>query len=318
MKPENFSILFGMTSPESLAKYFGFGYPGNDKMSTIITLYIEMMSILLVVVLMITFTIIYMVVRFHGVKNRFPMPFSAEAEVLLDIFFAVISTLVITYFLILSLGFLFQVEYDENFLDIAFDVYIIGHQWYWSYVLDTELGSDILTNFFDPNYVFPALQFDSYMSQEQESDLTRLLKVDNNLVLPSGYHIRLYVTSHDVIHSWSVPQLGVKLDAIPGCFTQCILYASSEGVYYGQCSELCGINHAFMPICVQIVDEFHFMDWLLLSMGALLAQHIAYVFDVEFTNLMKQCRSIKDFENLGGLDSLVFSTWWLSYLNTIR
>jgi len=320
MKPENFSILFGLTSPESLAEYFGFGYPGNDKMLSIITLYIEMTSILFGIVLVITFTIIYMVICFHGVNNRFPIPFSAQAEVILEIFFAVIPTLVITYLLIPALRFLFLAEYDENCLDTAFNVSIIGHQWYWSYVVDTKFGSDILVNFFDPNYVFPALQFDSYMSRSQESDVTRLLKVENTLVLPRGYHIRLYVTSHDVIHSWSVPQLGMKVDAIPGCLTSCILYASSEGVYYGQCSELCGINHAFMPICVQIMDETHFMDWLLLAMGFMLVQDITNVlFEGEtMKELMKQCTSTKDFENLGGLDSLVFYTMWLSHLNTIR
>jgi len=317
MKPENFSILFGLKSPESLAEYFGFGYPGNDKMLSIITLYIEMMSILLGIVLVITFTIIYMVVRFHGVKNRLPIPFRAEAEVLLDIFFAVMPTLVITYLLIPALGFLSQVEYDENFLDTLFNVSIIGHQWYWSYELDTKLGSDILVNFFDPNFVFPALQFDSYMSQE--SDVSRLLEVDKSLVLPSGYHICLYVTSHDVIHSWSVPQLGVKVDAIPGQLTQCTLYASSAGVYYGQCSELCGVNHAFIPICVEVVDDFYFMNWLFLSMRCILAQYITNVFDVEVRNLMEQCRTEKDFKRIKslGLD-LVFSTMWVSYLNTIR
>jgi len=296
MNPKNFSILFGMTSPNSLTEYFGFGYPGNDKMLSIITLYIEMMSILLGIVLVITFTIIYMVVRFNGVKNRLPMPFSAEAEVLLDIFFAVIPTLVITYLLIPALGFLSQVEYDENFLDTLFNVYIIGHQWYWSYELDTKLGSDILVNFFDPNFVFPALQFDSYMSQE--SDVSRLLEVDKSLVLPSGYHICLYVTSHDVIHSWSVPQLGVKVDAIPGRLMQCILYASSEGVYYGQCSELCGINHAFMPICVEIVNNSQFLDWLLLSMDSTLVQDMTTSFDGygEMKELTKEPSSSEDSE----------------------
>jgi hypothetical protein len=101
---------------------------------------------------------------------------------------------------------------------------------------------------------------------DQDASINRLLSVDKCLVLPSGYNIGFYITSHDVIHSWAIPQLGIKVDAIPGRLMKFILYASVEGVYYGQCSELCGINHAFMPICVEIVKSSYFIDWLFLSL----------------------------------------------------
>jgi len=90
----------------------------------------------------------------------------------------------------------------------------------------------------------------------------RLLEVDNRLVLPILTHIRVLVTSVDVIHSWSVPSLGVKLDAIPGRLNQTDLYIKRVGVFYGQCSELCGVNHAFMPIVVQSVEYSDFIDWV--------------------------------------------------------
>jgi len=98
-----------------------------------------------------------------------------------------------------------------------------------------------------------------------EADLTegglRLLEVDNRLLLPVRTHIRLLVTSADVIHSWAVPSLGIKVDAVPGRLNQTGLYIKREGVFYGQCSELCGVNHGFMPIVVEAVDYTVFAKW---------------------------------------------------------
>jgi len=294
---ESHNLFLGFFSPWSLTEYFGFGLPGNDKMFSIIILYIEMMSLLLGIVLVITSVLLYMIYRFNGMKNRYAIHFSSNAEALLDTFFAIIPTLLITYLLLPALGFLFQVEYDENFLETLFNVYIIGHQWYWSYELDTKLGSDILVDFFDPNFVFPSLQFDSYLAQE--NDVNRLLDVDKSLVLPSGYNICLYVTSHDVIHAWSVPQLGVKVDAIPGRLMKYILYASIEGVYYGQCSELCGVNHAFMPICVEIVKGSYFIDWLFLSLDCNFVQQLDDHFYDQGENLDESFMSSLFFKDFG-------------------
>jgi heme/copper-type cytochrome/quinol oxidase subunit 2 len=279
----------------SLTNYFGFGIPGNEKMLSIVILYVEMMSILLAIAMTIFIIIIYTVFYFHGFRNRFPFHFSNKVESMLDIIFALIPTVIVTYILIPALGFLFQIEYDESYLETLFDVYVVGHQWYWTYEIDTKLGNSVLVNFFDPSFTFPVLQFDSYMSQE--TDVNRLLSVDKSLVLPSGYNICLYITSNDVIHSWSVPKLGIKLDAIPGRMMKCILYASVEGVYYGQCSELCGVNHAFMPICVEVVKGSYFIDWLFLSLDVLLTQEI----DNEFLNCFGNC-SKQEFRTLFGLD----------------
>jgi len=111
--------------------------------------------------------------------------------------------------------------------------------------------------------ISPSVKFDSYMVNE--ADLVegglRLLEVDNRLLLPVRTHIRLLVTSADVIHSWAVPSLGIKVDAIPGRLNQTGLYIKREGVFYGQCSELCGINHGFMPIVVEAVDYTVFAKW---------------------------------------------------------
>nr|YP_009700459.1 cytochrome c oxidase subunit II [Xenopus allofraseri]QEQ13530.1 cytochrome c oxidase subunit II [Xenopus allofraseri] len=123
----------------------------------------------------------------------------------------------------------------------------IGHQWYWSYEY---------TNYED-------LSFDSYMIPT--NDLTpgqfRLLEVDNRMVVPMESPTRLLVTAEDVLHSWAVPSLGVKTDAIPGRLNQTSFIATRPGVFYGQCSEICGANHSFMPIVVEAVPLADFESW---------------------------------------------------------
>nr|YP_009742274.1 cytochrome c oxidase subunit II [Polinices sagamiensis]QID90356.1 cytochrome c oxidase subunit II [Polinices sagamiensis] len=124
----------------------------------------------------------------------------------------------------------------------------IGHQWYWSYEY-----SDFLN-----------IEFDSYMipTNELESGDFRLLEVDHRIVLPTQTDIRVLVTSADVIHSWTVPALGVKADAIPGRLNQLSFYIKYPGVFYGQCSEICGANHSFMPIVVEAIPLENFMEWV--------------------------------------------------------
>lgn len=135
---------------------------------------------------------------------------------------------------------------------------VIGHQWYWSYEYG-EIAEDntLLT---DPMTQKPK-NFDSYMISEDNLEsmtsnvedyrVLRLLEVDNRLILPWNEHIRVLITSTDVLHSWAVPSLGVKMDACPGRLNQISLFINRPGVFYGQCSEICGINHAFMPICIE-------------------------------------------------------------------
>jgi cytochrome c oxidase subunit 2 len=124
----------------------------------------------------------------------------------------------------------------------------IGHQWYWRYEY-----SD-----------FNDIEFDAYIVPE--ADLApgdyRLLEVDNRTVLPINTEIRLLVTAADVIHSWTIPSLGVKADAIPGRLNQMNIISSRPGVFYGQCSEICGANHSFMPIAVEFLPPNIFLDWL--------------------------------------------------------
>ncbi len=100
-----------------------------------------------------------------------------------------------------------------------------------------------------------SIQFDSYMVPEDDLQVGdfRLLEVDNRVIVPVDTHVRVVITAADVLHSWAVPSLGVKLDAVPGRLNQTSFLANREGVFYGQCSEICGVNHAFMPIVVEAV-----------------------------------------------------------------
>ncbi|YP_009266389.1 cytochrome c oxidase subunit II (mitochondrion) [Littorina saxatilis] len=132
--------------------------------------------------------------------------------------------------------------------DCSLTVKSIGHQWYWSYEY-----SDFLN-----------IEFDSYMipTNELESGDFRLLEVDHRVVLPTQTDVRVLVTSADVIHSWTVPSLGIKADAVPGRLNQLSFYIKYPGVFYGQCSEICGANHSFMPIVVEAVPLKNFMQWV--------------------------------------------------------
>jgi len=141
----------------------------------------------------------------------------------------------------------------DEVIDPAITIKVVGHQWYWSYEYSdyaTQDGSSIV--------------FDSYMVPEEDLELgdLRLLEVDNRVVVPSHTHVRMIVTSADVIHSWAVPSLGVKVDAIPGRLNQLSFLANREGVFYGQCSEICGLQHAFMPIAVEVTDIENYCSYI--------------------------------------------------------
>jgi cytochrome c oxidase subunit II len=141
----------------------------------------------------------------------------------------------------------------DEVTDPNLTVFVEGHQWYWSYQYPDFLNSD---NEF--------LEFDSYLVPESDlqDGALRLLEVDNRVILPELTHTRFIVTAADVIHAWAVPALGLKCDAYPGRLNQVSVLANREGVFYGQCSEICGILHSSMPIVVQSVSLEKFLTWL--------------------------------------------------------
>ena len=135
----------------------------------------------------------------------------------------------------------------------------VGHQWYWSYEYSEHINEDGEFINFD-SYMIPTEDLGA--NSAKKGGHLSLLEVDNRVVLPVETHIRVVITSADVLHCWAVPSLGVKLDACPGRLNQTSMYIKRPGVFYGQCSEICGVNHGFMPIVVNAVSREAYADWI--------------------------------------------------------
>jgi len=142
---------------------------------------------------------------------------------------------------------------DES-IDRSITIKVLGHQWYWSYEY-TDFWSLRKLN---------QIEFDSYIihSNELESIIFRLLDVDNRTIVPYNIHIRILISSADVLHAWTVPSLGVKADAIPGRLNQVKFIRQRPGIFFGQCSEICGANHSFIPIVIEIINMNYFLNWI--------------------------------------------------------
>nr|YP_025952.1 cytochrome c oxidase subunit II [Strigops habroptila]AAP47796.1 cytochrome c oxidase subunit II [Strigops habroptila]USH57933.1 cytochrome c oxidase subunit II [Strigops habroptila]USH57946.1 cytochrome c oxidase subunit II [Strigops habroptila]USH57959.1 cytochrome c oxidase subunit II [Strigops habroptila]USH57972.1 cytochrome c oxidase subunit II [Strigops habroptila] len=161
-----------------------------------------------------------------------------------ELIWTILPAIVLILLALPSLQILYMMdEIDEPDLTLK----AIGHQWYWSYEY---------TDFKD-------LSFDSYMIPTTDLPLGhfRLLEADHRVVIPMESSIRIIITADDVLHSWTVPTLGVKTDAIPGRLNQTSFIATRPGIFYGQCSEICGANHSFMPIVVESTPLIHFENW---------------------------------------------------------
>jgi len=163
----------------------------------------------------------------------------------LELFWTVLPTLILTFIGFPSIRLLYLL--DEVYKP-TMTIKTIAHQWYWSYEY-----SD-----------FNKFEFDSFIipSQEIKNFNSRLIETDNRIIIPQNMQIRNLISSADVLHSWTIPSLGVKLDAVPGRLNQTNFYPSSIGITYGQCSEICGANHRFMPISIEIRNTKNFLSWV--------------------------------------------------------
>lgn len=182
--------------------------------------------------------------HFHHTKQ--PIPEKIVHGTAIEIAWTVTPSLILILIAVPSFALLYSME---EVVDPALTFKAIGHQWYWSYEY-----SD-----------YPeTIAFDSYMIPEEDLEVgqLRLLEVDNRVVLPVDTHIRVIITAADVLHSWAVPSLGVKCDAVPGRLNQVSTFIQREGVFYGQCSEICGTNHGFMPIVVEAVSLDNYITWI--------------------------------------------------------
>ena len=189
------------------------------------------------------------VTQFDENINVFSQKFNHNS--ILEIIWTLIPAVILIIIAVPSFGLLYSLD---ELIEPQLTLKIVGHQWYWSY----EFADYSILN------GSSTLNFDSYMTNKE--DLTtgsfRLLETDNRVFLPIKTHVRLLITSADVLHSWCIPSFGVKMDACPGRLSQVSLFIKRPGVFYGQCSEICGINHGFMPIVVQTVSPNLFTSWI--------------------------------------------------------
>nr|QXM16924.1 cytochrome c oxidase subunit 2 [Neoneuromus indistinctus]QXM16976.1 cytochrome c oxidase subunit 2 [Neoneuromus latratus] len=196
----------------------------------------------LLILIMITMLVGYLMVTL--LFNKFTNRLLLEGQTI-EIIWTILPAITLIFIALPSLQLLYLLD---EISDPAITFKAIGHQWYWSYEY-----SDFMNN-----------EFDSYMipMNEMTADSFRLLDVDNRIVLPMLSQIRVLVTATDVLHSWAVPSLGVKIDATPGRLNQTSFFINRPGLFYGQCSEICGANHSFMPIVIESVSSNSFINWI--------------------------------------------------------
>nr|QTF74906.1 cytochrome c oxidase subunit II [Colasposoma dauricum] len=176
--------------------------------------------------------------------NKFTYRYLLEGQTI-EIIWTILPAIILIFIAIPSLRLVYILDEMNNPM---ISIKTIGHQWYWTYEY-----SD-----------FNNIEFDSYMipNNEQNSTSFRLLDVDNRMVIPFNSQIRILVTATDVIHSWTIPSMGLKIDATPGRLNQVNLISSRTGLFFGQCSEICGANHSFMPIVLESVSPKYFIKWI--------------------------------------------------------
>ena len=250
-----FYAIIQIINPSNLNPHipqlYGFQYPATPVMEGIINLHHDVffycVIVLTFVIWMLSRTIMIYSEKFQG---RTLVASRNTHGTVIEIIWTLTPALILLFIAVPSFALLYAI--DEP-VDPAITIKAIGHQWYWTYEYtdyQTESGEPIV--------------FDSYMIPD--SDLGpkdfRLLEVDNRVVLPTNTHIRVLVAAADVLHSWAVPALGVKLDAVPGRLNQFTMYIKKPGIFYGQCSEICGVNHGFMPICVEAVSLEKYIGWI--------------------------------------------------------
>nr|YP_009142295.1 cytochrome c oxidase subunit II [Sclerotia substriata]AKG95424.1 cytochrome c oxidase subunit II [Sclerotia substriata] len=196
----------------------------------------------MMILVMITLIVLYIMVSM--MMNKYINRLLLEGQ-MIELMWTIAPAVTLIFIALPSLQLLYLL--DEINLPLI-SVKSIGHQWYWSYEL-----SD-----------FKKIEFDSYMIPIEDLKLHsfRLLEVDNRLPLPINTQIRMMVTSTDVIHSWTIPSSSVKIDATPGRLNQMTFFMNRIGVFFGQCSEICGTNHSFMPVVVESILPKYFIEWV--------------------------------------------------------
>lgn len=195
-------------------------------------------SIIILIITIIIYNIKFLII--NNINNKFILHNQT-----IEIIWTILPIIILIFLAIPSLKILYLTEEIYN---PSITIKSIGHQWYWSYEYSN----------------FKNIEFNSFIIQYNENinNNFRLLDVDNRIILPFNNQIRLLISSIDVIHSWTIPSLGIKIDSIPGRINQTFIYLNQPGIFFGQCSEICGINHRFIPIIIERTSIYNFINWL--------------------------------------------------------
>ena len=221
----------------------GFQEAASETMRDIVSFHDKLLlPIIVAISVFVLFLMAYACIRFRASRN--PNPSKRTHNVAVEVLWTLIPCLILIVIAVPS----FKILYKQDTIPKAdLTIKAIGYQWYWGY------------EYPDENIIF-----DSYMVEEKDlkANQPRLLAVDNEVVVPVDKVIKVLITANDVLHAWALPSFGVKRDAVPGRINETWFKAEKVGTYYGQCSELCGIKHAFMPITVKVVTEEEYEEWL--------------------------------------------------------
>lgn len=227
----------------------GFQDAGSPVMEGIINLHHDLMFFITFILFFVLVVMARTLYFFNSNSSNAGAGQNVVHGTVIEIIWTVLPSVILIIVALPSFALLYSID---EIIDPALTIKCIGHQWYWSYEysdFEAQLGT---------------INFDSYMIPEDELEIgeLRLLEVDNRVVLPVNTHIRVLITAADVLHSWAVPSLGIKLDACPGRLNQTSVFILREGVFFGQCSEICGAGHANMPIVLEAVSLNKYITWL--------------------------------------------------------
>lgn len=228
----------------------GLQTPATPVMAQLVNFHTLVLTIVALTAAFVTLLLIYVAVRFNA--RAHPTPTRTTHNTALEVLWTAVPVLILIGVAVPSFRLLYYLDVTP---EADMTVKITGRQWYWEYEYPDHGG----------------IAFSAFMIPDEDlkPGQKRLLETDNRLVLPVGVTIRLLATAGDVIHSWAVPAFGVKKDAVPGRINETWVRIDREGVYYGQCSEICGTNHGFMPITVEAVSPEKFAAWVAKTKAAL-------------------------------------------------
>ena len=221
----------------------GMQTPASPVARDILALHSMVLWIITVITLFVAALLVWVMVRYRASRN--PVPSRTSHNTLLEVAWTVVPVLILVVIAIPSFRLVF---FQDRTANADLTIKVTGHQWYWEYTYpdngNIDFGSNIIKD------------------EDLKPDQLRLLDTDNSLVIPAGKNIRILTNSADVIHSFFIPSFGVQRYAIPGRTIETWVRADKPGQYYGQCNQICGTNHSYMPISVRVVTPEEFADWV--------------------------------------------------------